>query len=221
LNRSFSALSDSRKVENHPVAQKAKSAALPADQKLGRRYALFFAIAVFGCAADLLTKEWVFQWRGPPRPNNEWWLIDGYVGIETAVNLGALFGMGHGYSLLFAGLSIAAALGVLAWIFFGKAVRDLPLTVALGCVMGGILGNLYDRLGLWRMPGDAETRIYGVRDWVLFRVGDYTWPNFNIADSLLVCGAMLLFWHSFRASHEEGKPADGEDETATIGPRRC
>jgi signal peptidase II len=165
---------------------------------LGWRYAIFFGIAIVGCAADLLTKEWIFQWRGGPRANNVWWLVDGYVGIETAVNLGALFGMGHGYSLLFAGLSMAAAVGVLAWIFYGQAVRDLTLTIALGCVMAGIMGNLYDRLGLWRLPGDPGTQIYGVRDWILLRAGEYTWPNFNIADSLLVCGAALLFLHSFR-----------------------
>jgi signal peptidase II len=204
LNRS--ALSDPPNHLSPSVEQKAKPAPdASAEASFRRRYALFFSIAILGCAADLLTKEWIFQWRGGPRPDNVWWLIEGYVGIETAVNLGALFGMGHGYSPLFAGLSIAAAIGVVVWIFYGQAVRDLALTLALASVMGGILGNLYDRLGLWRMPGDPDTRIYGVRDWILFRWGEYTWPNFNIADSMLVCGAMLLFWHSFRKPESEAK----------------
>jgi signal peptidase II len=203
LNRSSAALSEPPKSESPYSAPKENSPAFPLEVSFRRRYVLFFAIAILGCAADLLTKEWVFRWRGAPRPDNVWWLVEGYVGIETAVNLGALFGMGHGFSLVFAGLSIAAAIGVLTWIFYGKAVRDLPLTVALGCVMAGILGNLYDRLGLWRLPGDPDARIYGVRDWILFRFGEYTWPNFNIADSMLVCGATLLFWHSFQKPENE------------------
>ncbi len=162
------------------------------------RYGLFLTLAVVGCAADLLTKHWVFEWRGMPRPDNVWWLVEGYVGIETALNPGALFGMGRGFGYVFAALSIAATIGVLGWIFVGRAVRDLTLTVALGCVQGGILGNLYDRLGLWHPPGRPDVWRNEVRDWILLRWGDYTWPNFNIADSLLVCGAMLLMWHSFR-----------------------
>lgn len=202
MNRS-AAVSDPPNHQKSVAQQEKPAASASAEAHFGRRYALFFAIAILGCAADLLTKEWIFQWRGGPRPGNEWWLIEGYVGIETAVNLGALFGMGHGFSFLFAGLSIAAAIGVVAWVFYGKAVRDLWLTVALGCVMAGILGNLHDRLGLWRLPGDPQTRIYGVRDWILLRWGEHTWPNFNIADSLLVCGAMILFWHSFRRQEVE------------------
>ena len=56
------------------------------------RYVMFAAIGVAGCGLDLLTKHWVFQWRGLPRENNEWWILKGYFGIETALNTGALFG---------------------------------------------------------------------------------------------------------------------------------
>ncbi len=202
MNRVAATLSES---SEHGAAAPQKSA--PAEpQSYFRRYVLFFTLAIVGCAADLLTKHWVFQWRGMPRPGNEWWLIEGHVGIETALNPGALFGMGRGYGFVFAALSIAAAVGVLAWLHFGRAVRDLALTIALGCVLGGIFGNLYDRLGLWHPPGQPDVWRNEVRDWILFRWGQYTWPNFNIADSLLVCGAALLFWHSFR--HPEETDAD-------------
>ncbi len=172
---------------------------------LFRRYALFFSIALVGCVVDLLTKYWVFRWRGMPRPHNEWWIIENYVGIETALNPGALFGMGRGFGWVFATLSIGAAIGVVAWMTWGKAARDLLLTIALGCVLGGIFGNLYDRLGLWNPPGQPDIWRNEVRDWILFRWGEYTWPNFNIADSLLVCGAAMLFWHSFRAESPTAK----------------
>ena len=157
---------------------------------------VFSTIAVAGCGADLASKHWVFAWRGMPRPNNVWWIWDGFIGIETATNSGALFGMGQGLSWLFSLLSIAAALGILYWLLFAGGIRDRLLVVALGAIMGGILGNLYDRLALWDIPGGNGQRLPYVRDWILFQYQQYTWPNFNIADCLLVCGAALLFWHS-------------------------
>lgn len=161
------------------------------------RAILFGFIAVIGASSDLLSKEMIFRWRGMPGANPPWWLIDGMVGIETAVNIGALFGMGAGYGWFFALASIAAAAAILTWLFLFKAATSMWLTVTMGCVMGGIIGNLYDRLGMWFQPGMPDAWRSGVRDWILLRYGQYTWPNFNIADSLLVCGAIMLAWHSF------------------------
>jgi signal peptidase II len=157
------------------------------------RYLVFGIVSTAGCLVDLLTKQWVFAWRGLPQPNNEWWLWEPYVGIETAVNTGALFGFGTGWGRLFALLSVAAAIGIPIWLFWFGAAKSRWLTFALSCIMGGILGNLYDRLGLWIEPGMPVEWQSGVRDWILFRYRSYTWPNFNIADSLLVCGAAMLF----------------------------
>ena len=94
-------------------------------------------------------------------------------------------------------LSILAAAGIVIWLFWFGAARDRWLTWALSLVMGGVLGNLYDRLGLWIQPGYPEQWNSGVRDWILLRYGQHTWPNFNIADSLLVCGAIMLMLHAF------------------------
>ena len=162
------------------------------------RYIIFFGLTTVGSGTDLLSKYWVFRWRGLPRHDNVWWVWEPFVGVETALNTGALFGMGAGNGRFFALLSVAAALGILVWLFYARAARDLWLTVAMGAVMGGILGNLYDRLGLWIEAGMPEVWQSAVRDWILFRYGDYTWPNFNIADSLLVCGAAMLMWHAVR-----------------------
>jgi signal peptidase II len=163
------------------------------------RYVLYFGLALLGGAADLLSKQWVFQWRGMPGEQPIWWLWEGCVGVETSLNPGALFGMGAGYSWLFACLSIAAAAGILTWLFIYGAARDRLLTIALGCVTAGIIGNLYDRLGLWHLggiPAGYEPFANCVRDWILLRYQQHTWPNFNIADSLLVSGAALLVWHA-------------------------
>jgi signal peptidase II len=167
------------------------------------RYLAFAAIAIGGCLLDLATKHWIFQWRGMPRAGNEWWLWEGYVGIETALNPGALFGSFPGFGPVFAVLSVLAAIGILIWLFRYGAARDWLLTIALACVMGGIGGNLYDRLGLWQNPEVPEQWRNEVRDWILLRYQGYTWPNFNVADALLVCGAAMLMWHGWWHTEEK------------------
>lgn len=174
------------------------------------RYAIFAALTILGTAADLLSKEWIFAWRGLPQELPPWWLIEPYVGIETAVNQGALFGMGQGKGWLFAILSIGASVGICVWLFALKAARSLWITIAMGFVMGGILGNLYDRLNIPNMPAPFTG---GVRDWILLRYQDWVWPNFNIADSLLVVGAIMLAIHSlFLTPNEPEKPKSLQPE---------
>jgi signal peptidase II len=163
------------------------------------RYIVFLSIAGIGCAVDLLTKQWVFNWLGYPGGDNVWWVWKDYIGLQTALNRGALFGIGEGGGRVFAALSIFAAIGILIWLFGAGAAKSLWLTVALSCITGGILGNLYDRLGLWVTPGVPEDFHYAVRDWILLRARHekWSWPNFNIADSLLVSGAVMLLWQAY------------------------
>ncbi len=174
------------------------------------RYGLFLLPAAIGCAIDLLSKHWLFAWPAL-RAGDIYWLWSGHVGFQLSWNEGALFGMGQGKVWLFATLSIAAAIAIPVWLLVFRAARDACLTFALGCVMGGVLGNLYDRLGLhgevWPAghPRAGEA-IYAVRDWILWQASnEWRWPNFNVADSLLVCGAGILFIHALR---QPKAPAD-------------
>lgn len=166
------------------------------------RYLIFFSIAALGCALDLLTKQAVFAWRGLPGTSPKWWLIEGRLGVQTSLNPGALFGMGAGWWWLFAAFSVVALLGIVTWLFVFKAAHDRWLTVALACVSGGILGNLYDRLGIWNRGLVPVEFQHSVRDWILFEWPEVRlqifnpWPNFNIADSLLVTGAIMLVVHA-------------------------
>jgi len=145
-----------------------------------------------------------------PSPANEWWIWQGFVGIETAVNTGALFGVGQDMVIFFAVVSLIAVAGILYWVLWGGATSHLTVVTALGMIMGGILGNLYDRLGFWG--------IRGVRDWILLRYKSFTWPNFNIADSLLVIGAILLVWHAYRDQQSTDQPL-GSDQAADAEPQ--
>ncbi len=74
----------------------------------------------------------------------------------------------------------AISLGILYWLSRLKASQKL-LIIALTLVLGGALGNLYDRL------------MYGyVVDFIDWYVGSYHWPAFNIADAAICLGAVLL-----------------------------
>ncbi len=169
------------------------------------RTIIFFGLALTGCVTDLVTKSVIFAWLGEPQPGriNIYWLIEGYVGIETALNEGALFGVGQKMVWLFAVMSCVALLGIGYWLAWRKASDDIVLTVTLGLITGGILGNLYDRLGLW-----SNFQTYAVRDWIRlsYDYHHFVWPNFNVADSLLVCGAALLVWHSMRVPAQDSGP---------------
>jgi signal peptidase II len=120
------------------------------------------------------------------------------------VNHGALWGIGgpsqeepdsKGYNHIFAVVSIIAAIAIVFWSFRQTTAHDRWLCVALGLILAGTLGNLYDRVVF-----------EGVRDffkWVYL----YRFPVFNVADSCLVCGASLLLLQAFFASHDEQKSA--------------
>ena len=183
------------------------------------RLIVFLLIATVGCATDLLTKSWLFSWLGMPGPRPSYWLVDEIFGFTTSLNEGALFGMGQGRVNLFALLSVVAAIGIVYWLFWIGVAHDWQLTIALACVTAGIFGNLYDRLGLpgllWtpadprgHLPGDP---VYAVRDWIHFKIDaiHFDWPIFNIADSLLVCGAGLLIWHSLKGEVRSKQPVLG------------
>ena len=101
------------------------------------RAVLFFSLAILGGIADLWSKSFIFSWRGLPGDKDIWWIVDGYFGIETAVNIGAVFGLGAGKGTIFAAFSIIAAIGICIWLFWFKAAVSLWLTTALGLVTGG------------------------------------------------------------------------------------
>jgi signal peptidase II len=198
------------------------------------RHLLFWSLAAIGLAADLGTKAWMFS-RQDLLAGQIWWIwpnhIGNHVGFQLSLNQGALFGMGQGNVWLFAACSIAAAIAIPAWLFVLGGAHDRALTIVLGCILGGVIGNLYDRVGLPGLEWDTlehlnynqnpPGRVYAVRDFVLLarqwppRSRWDVWPNFNLADSLLVCGAIALLVLSMRKpSAETTAPTSGG---ATVG----
>jgi len=172
---------------------------------------IFLAIAATSAAVDLLSKAAIFSTLGMPGERRPIVLLRDVLLLETNLNEGALFGMGQGLGGFFAVVSLAALTGILVMVSRPATRSDRWLLVALGLVTGGIIGNLYDRLGLpglrWHAPPDrVGAAVFAVRDWIHFRLeGIIDWPIFNLADSWLVVGAGLLLLASLRPPI----PADG------------
>jgi lipoprotein signal peptidase len=119
--------------------------------------------------------------------------------VQPLVNHGALFGLGSEYywmaNFVFAVVSIIAAVAIMLWTLRRTTARDWALCAALGLILAGTLGNLYDR-----------AIFGGVRDFLHFYWIE--WPVFNVADCCLVSGACVLLAHAFWAQPETvEKPA--------------
>lgn len=183
---------------------------------------LFWILAVCSLASDQSSKYIIFDMLSDPESNHVQSLFQTQQGggfhlvaqfqydMETRqmkkdsrgnpipyVNQGALFGfLGNHQSLangLFAVISCAAAMAIIFWSTQKGSMSDLALTIALGFILGGTLGNFYDRLVF-----------NGVRDFLHWNYL-FDWPVFNLADCWLVGGACLLMLLAFRAPKENNQ----------------
>lgn len=98
-------------------------------------------ITVVGLSVDLWTKNWAFETL---RPGEARVLIENLCSLQTSLNPGALFGLGAGFAPIFVGASVLALLFVL-YLFANSTASRWSMHVALGLVLSGALGNLYDR----------------------------------------------------------------------------
>jgi signal peptidase II len=142
-----------------------------------QRRLLLFVIAGVVLATDLLTKILAVANIEPGRPV---WLIGDIVSLRLVRNPGAAFSMATGMTWLLTLVAVGVVIGVVR---IGRTLRSPWWALGLGLVLGGALGNLVDRF--FRAPGVMQGHVV---DFV--SVG--WWPVFNVADSGIVCGAILL-----------------------------
>ena len=146
------------------------------------RVPLLAGLAAFVLVADVLTKvAAVAGLEG--RPPVE--LLGGAVYLVLVRNPGAAFSLATGYTWV---LSLVAVAVVVVIVRIARRLRSTGWAVALGLVLGGALGNLTDRI--FRYPGPLRGRVVDVVS--LFAPDGSVWPVFNLADSCIVTGGVLL-----------------------------
>ena len=165
---------------------------------MSRHAALFFAVALSGAALDLWTKHAVFaHFDVQPWPR-EVEVIPGLLAYGHTHNKGVVFGIAQGVPNFWKFVAVAAVPAILAIFFSVKRLRWI-LTLSLGMILAGTIGNMYDRLF---HPG--------VRDCLKFYlVSDgqqKVWPLFNLADSYICVGVFLLTVEMM-FFEEKGKPS--------------
>jgi signal peptidase II len=146
-----------------------------------QRVVLFAAVALCALLLDIVSKVLVVA---DLRPGEHVRLLGGAIYLDIARNSGAAFSLGTGFTAI---LSIIALVVVVVIVRTASRMRSKGWAVSLGLILGGALGNLGDRV--FRAPG--LFRGYVV-DWIsLFGPDAAHWPIFNLADSAIVCGAVL------------------------------
>jgi signal peptidase II len=161
-----------------------------------RRYLLLISAFVF--ALDAFSK-WLVKERLPLEGNID--LIPGLFRLTHLENPGAAFSLfadspGPWPGRLLVLFSLIA-LVVISFLLWKHATAINVTTVSLALFLGGTLGNLCDRLLRGR-----------VTDFLDFYIGAHHWPPFNVADSAIVVGALLLAGKVFFGSQKDAaKPA--------------
>ena len=146
------------------------------------RVRLLAGIAALVLVADVLTKVLAvarLEGTGPVE------LLGGAVYLVLVRNPGAAFSLATGYTWV---LSLVAVAVVVVIVRIARRLRSTGWAVALGLVLGGALGNLTDRI--FRAPGPLQGHVVDVVS--LFAPDGSVWPVFNLADSSIVSGGVLL-----------------------------
>jgi signal peptidase II len=128
------------------------------------------SVEVVVVAVDQVTKSWAVR-RLSSGDIHVWWKLD----FQLTYNSGASFGLARGWAPVIGGVAVTIVVLLLASV---RHVRSDALTVALGLVVGGALGNLSDRI------------FRGHHGAVVDFIALHFWPTFNVADSCIVVGAI-------------------------------
>jgi len=144
---------------------------------------------------DQLTKSWVVA-RYSDVPLS---IIGDDVEIHVARNSGGAFSTFTNATIVLAVLAIGLTIWLVRTL---RRTTDRPTVVALALVLGGAIGNLCDRV--FRSPGVLRGHVVD-----FFRVGSF--PSFNVADSAITIGAILLIVLSFRKPPAEVTAGPGID----------
>ena len=132
-------------------------------------------------------------------------VIPGFFDLTHVKNTGAAFGLFNdsalpGRTAILTLVAAAVFVGVVIYAFRTPA-HDTVLQASLAFISGGAVGNLVDRI-----------RFESVTDFLRFYAGSHEWPSFNVADSAITVGVVLLAWDVFRRPDPERASSAGSAE---------
>jgi len=135
-------------------------------------------LAVF--AADAITKIMAINSLGYYKSYE---YLGGFLRFDLTYNRGGVFGIMQGYQHFFLIVSIIVLIIMIGYYFYEKNMPQL-FRISMALIIGGAAGNIFDRL-ISARPGVVDFISLGVD-------GVYRWPTFNIADMVIIAGAILL-----------------------------
>jgi len=149
-------------------------------------FGIFFIVLVV--YLDLYSKNYIFEllhyYAMVENNENPQININQYLSLVYVSNNGISFGLFDNFSngkMIFATLQGSIALVLL---FFMITAKYFHLTIAFALIIGGAFGNVIDRL-----------QNGGVTDFIDFHIAGYHWPAFNLADSAIFLGVVILLYH--------------------------
>ncbi|BCI81619.1 hypothetical protein MTY66_32440 [Mycolicibacterium sp. TY66] len=174
-------------------------------QPVARRLRLLLMVAALVLGLDVLTKVLAVKLLVPGQPVE---IIGDTITWTLVRNSGAAFSMATGYTWVLTLIATGVVLGI---IWMGRRLVSLWWALGLGMILGGAVGNLMDRF--FRSPGPLRGHVVD-----FLSVG--WWPVFNVADSAVVCGAVLLvglsmFGIDFDTESKQAPAADSTEPTDT------
>ena len=171
-------------MEAEPLADRPARVAVEAGRAPGHRLALFAGLALTIAVVDQLVKAWIVANFQVDRVVT---ILGDFVRIALSHNTGALFGLFRDQAPIFALFSLGV-IALIVW-YEWRAGSSLLVTLALGFLLGGALGNLTDRL-----------RLGYVVDFVDIGIGTFRWYTFNVADASISLSVLLLLLLAVRPS---------------------
>ncbi|MEC3977699.1 signal peptidase II [Amycolatopsis sp. H20-H5] len=170
-----------------------------------RRVGLVFLFAALLWAVDLLTKSLVvanLEGREPVK------ILGGLIYLQLIRNPGAAFSMATGLTWVLALVAIAV---VVAIVWLSRRLRSVGWAIGLGLVLAGALGNLTDRV--FRAPGPLQGHVV---DFIsAFAPNGEGWAIFNIADSAICVGGVLIVLLSLLGKDYDGTSTKDKKKTQT------
>ena len=192
-----------------PTAHVAADTAEPARVEAHTLFAgkLWFWVPILPLVVlDLWSKYRVFAFLEEQHPfvthnHREHLIWGGPIQFELVqwYNIGTVWGLAQGFPTGLRVLRCAAVLVILVFVWRTSRKARLAL-LALGVILAGALGNLYDNFTV--VVEEAPRFNGGVRDFLKFTFGTWTFPAFNVADSCITVGAVCLaIWLLFLDPH--------------------